>query len=199
MNNPITAIQGECEISLLKERSTGEYIESLQRISSESKRLSNLIRHLLFLSRQEEELLKNNIEEIILADILKELTASDERIHLHLEETDRQMTVKANPYLLKIALKNIIDNACKYSDKEVNVTLYWEQQQVILDIEDRGIGIPQEEIEHIFQSFYRGSNTRDYAGQGIGLSLTLKIISAYHAKLDISSEIEKGTKVRVIF
>ena len=59
--------------------------------------------------------------------------------------------------------------------------------------------IPQEEIEHIFQSFYRGSNTRDYAGQGIGLSLTLKIISAYHAKLDISSEIEKGTKVRVIF
>lgn len=103
------------------------------------------------------------------------------------------------PYLLKIALKNIIDNACKYSDKEVNVTLYREQQQVILDIEDRGIGIPQEEIEHIFQSFYRGSNTRDYAGQGIGLSLTLKIISAYHAKLDISSEIEKGTKVRVIF
>ena len=184
LNNPITAIQGECEISLLKERSTGEYIESLQRISSESKRLSSLIRH---------------IEEIILADILKELTASDERIHLHLEETDPQMTVKANPYLLKIALKNIIDNACKYSDKEVNVTLYREQQQVILDIEDRGIGIPQEEIEHIFQSFYRGSNTRDYAGQGIGLSLTLKIISAYHAKLDISSEIEKGTKVRVIF
>ena len=136
----------------------------------------------------------DNIEEIILADLLKELTASDERIHLHLEETDRQMTVKANPYLLKIALKNIIDNACKYSDREVNVTLYREQQQIILDIEDRGIGIPQEEIEHIFQSFYRGSNTRDYAGQGIGLSLTLKIISAYHAKLDIFSEIEKEQK-----
>ena len=194
-------VQGRQEESVYDtiRRSTGEYIESLQRISSESKRLSSLIRHLLFLSRQEEELLKNNIEEIILADILKELTASDERIHLHLEETDPQMTVKANPYLLKIALKNIIDNACKYSDKEVNVTLYREQQQIILDIEDRGIGIPQEEIEHIFQSFYRGSNTRDYAGQGIGLSLTLKIISAYHAKLDIFSEIEKGTKVRVIF
>lgn len=55
LNNPITAIQGECEISLLKERSTGEYIEALQRISSESKRISNLIRHLLFLSRQDEE------------------------------------------------------------------------------------------------------------------------------------------------
>ena len=199
LNNPITAIQGECEISLLKERSTGEYIESLQRISSESKRLSSLIRHLLFLSWQEEELLKNNVEEIILSDILKELTGSNERIRLHLEATEQQAVVKANPYLLKIALKNIIDNAYKYSDKEVNVALYREQQQVILEVEDQGIGIPQEEIEHIFQSFYRGSNTRDYAGQGIGLSLTLKIISAYHAKLDISSEIEKGTKVRVIF
>ena len=199
LNNPITAIQGECEISLLKERSTGKYIESLQRISSESKRLSSLIRHLLFLSRQEEELLKNNVEEIILSDILKGLTGSNERIRLHLEATEQQAVVKANPYLLKIALKNIIDNACKYSDKEVNVALYREQQQVILEVEDQGIGIPQEEIEHIFQSFYRGSNTRDYAGQGIGLSLTLKIISAYHGKLDISSEIEKGTKVRVIF
>lgn len=81
---------------------------------------------------------------------------------------------KSQSVSVEDSIKNIIDNACKYSDKEVNVTLYREQQQVILDIEDRGIGIPQEEIEHIFQSFYRGSNTRDYAGQGIGLSLTLK-------------------------
>ena len=63
LNNPITAIQGECEISLLKERSTDEYIEALRRIAGESKRLSNLIRHLLFLSRQEEDIRKNNVEE----------------------------------------------------------------------------------------------------------------------------------------
>ena len=62
LNNPITAIQGECEISLLKERSTGEYIESLQRISSESKRLSSLIRHLLFLSRHAFFVLYANID-----------------------------------------------------------------------------------------------------------------------------------------
>ena len=139
------------------------------------------------------------MEEIILSDILKELTGSNERIRLHLEATEQQAVVKANPYLLKIALKNIIDNACKYSDKEVNVALYREQQQVILEVEDQGIGIPQEEIEHIFQSFYRGSNTRDYAGQGIGLSQTLEIISAYHAQLDITSKIEKETKLREIY
>lgn len=199
LNNPITAIQGECEISLLKERSTGEYVEALQRISSESKRLSNLIRHLLFLSRQDEELLKNNMEEIPLQDMLTDLTTGTARIRLHMQESGTQATVQANPYLLKIALKNIIDNACKYSEKEVDITLSRINQQVVIEIEDRGIGIPQEEIEHIFQSFYRGSNTHDYAGQGIGLSLTMKIISAYNGKLEISSEIEKGTKVRVIF
>lgn len=199
LNNPITAIQGECEISLLKERSTGEYVEALQRISSESKRLSNLIRHLLFLSRQDEELLKNNMEEPPLQDMLTDLTTDNDRIRLHIQESGTQATVQANPYLLKIALKNIIDNACKYSEKEVDITLSRINQQVVIEIEDRGIGIPQEEIEHIFQSFYRGSNTHDYAGQGIGLSLTMKIISAYNGKLEISSEIEKGTKVRVIF
>lgn len=199
LNNPITAIQGECEISLLKERSIGEYVEALQRISSESKRLSNLIRHLLFLSRQDEELLKNNMEETSLQDMLTDLTTDNDRIRLHIQESGTQATVQANPYLLKIALKNIIDNACKYSEKEVDITLSRINQQVVIEIEDRGIGIPQEEIEHIFQSFYRGSNTHDYAGQGIGLSLTMKIISAYNGKLEISSEIEKGTKVRVIF
>lgn len=199
LNNPITAIQGECEISLLKERSTGEYVEALQRISSESKRLSNLIRHLLFLFRQDEELLKNNMEEIPLQDMLTDLTTGTARIRLHMQESGTQATVQANPYLLKIALKNIIDNACKYSEKEVDITLSRINQQVVIEIEDRGIGIPQEEIEHIFQSFYRGSNTHDYAGQGIGLSLTMKIISAYNGKLEISSEIEKGTKVQVIF
>ena len=199
LNNPITAIQGECEISLLKERSTGEYIEALQRISSESKRISNLIRHLLFLSRQDEELIKSNMEAMSLPDMLNDLIKMNERIRLQYQETGKAATVKANPYLLKIALKNIIDNACKYSEKEVDITLSQKDQHLVLEIKDQGIGIPPEEIEHIFQSFYRGSNTRDYAGQGIGLSLTLKIISAYHGKLDISSEIEKGTKVRVIF
>lgn len=199
LNNPITAIQGECEISLLKERSTGEYVEALQRISSESKRLSNLIHHLLFLSRQDEELLKNNMEETSLQDMLTDLTTGNDRIRFHIQEPGTQATVQANPYLLKIALKNIIDNACKYSEKEVDITLSRTNQQTVVEIEDRGIGIPQEEIEHIFQSFYRGSNTHDYAGQGIGLSLTMKIISAYNGKLKISSEIEKGTKVRVIF
>ena len=200
LNNPITAIQGECEISLLKERSTDEYIEALRRIAGESKRLSNLIRHLLFLSRQEEDIRKNNVEEIRLADLLEEAGAANSRIRLQYpEDAARYAVVSASPYLFKIALQNVIDNACKYSQGEVLIRLYKEEERWGIAVKDSGIGIPADEMELIFQSFYRGSNTREYAGQGIGLSLSMKIFSVYRGKVSIRSEEGKGTEVRVVF
>lgn len=93
------------------------------------------------------------------------------------EEND--FIVRANPYLLGIALQNVVDNACKYSDKDVEISLFEKEGRRVVEIRDQGIGIPQEEVELIFQSFYRASNTRSYKGQGIGLSLSLKIISTY--------------------
>ena len=174
LNNPITAIQGECEISLL--------------------------RHLLFLSRQEEDIRKNNVEEIRLADLLEEAGAANPRIRLQYpEDAARYAVVSASPYLFKIALQNVIDNACKYSQGEVLIRLYKEDERWGIAVKDSGIGIPADEMELIFQSFYRGSNTREYAGQGIGLSLSMKIFSVYRGKVSIRSEEGKGTEVRVVF
>ena len=182
------------------ERSTDEYIEALRRIAGESKRLSNLIRHLLFLSRQEEDIRKNNVEEIRLADLLEEAGAANPRIRLQYpEDAARYAVVSASPYLFKIALQNVIDNACKYSQGEVLIRLYKEDERWGIAVKDSGIGIPADEMELIFQSFYRGSNTREYAGQGIGLSLSMKIFSVYRGKVSIRSEEGKGTEVRVVF
>ena len=181
-------------------RSTDEYIEALRRIAGESKRLSNLIRHLLFLSRQEEDIRKNNVEEIRLADLLEEAGAANPRIRLQYpEDAARYAVVSASPYLFKIALQNVIDNACKYSQGEVLIRLYKEDERWGIAVKDSGIGIPADEMELIFQSFYRGSNTREYAGQGIGLSLSMKIFSVYRGKVSIRSEEGKGTEVRVVF
>ena len=162
LNNPLTAIQGECEITLLKERSPQEYIDSLQRISTESKRITQLIKHLLFLSRQE-------------------------------------ALVTANFYLLRIAFQNVIDNARKYSKGQVDVSLSIRENAPVIEVKDYGIGIPEEEIQHIFHSFYRASNTREYAGQGIGLSLSMKIVSVYGGKIAIESQVESYTKVTMTF
>ena len=89
------------------------------------------------------------MEAVSLPDMLDDLIKTNERIRFHHEETGKAATVKANPYLLKIALKNIIDNACKYSEKEVDITLSRKDQHLVLEIKDQGIGIPPEEIEHL--------------------------------------------------
>ena len=201
LNNPLTAIQGECEISLLKERSPQEYIKALNRISDESKRISLLIKSLLFLSHQDEELLKNNMEDVNLVELLIMLCGENERIQFRNTFGEENLPmVSANLHLLKIAIRNILNNACKYSGEQpVAVRLYPKEGSVVLEIEDKGIGIPEDEIQLIFQAFYRATNTREYSGHGIGLGLSLKILSIYGARMDIFSELNVYTKVVVTF
>jgi len=201
LNNPLTAIQGECEISLLKERSPQEYIKALNRISDESKRISLLIKSLLFLSHQDEELLKNNMEDVNLVELLIMLCGENERIQFRNTFGEENLPmVRANLHLLKIAIRNILNNACKYSGEQpVAVRLYPKEGSVVLEIEDKGIGIPEDEIQLIFQAFYRATNTREYSGHGIGLGLSLKILSIYGARMEIFSELNVYTKVVVTF
>lgn len=192
LNNPLTAIQGECEISLLKERSPGEYQAALKRIASETKRIIQLMKHLLFLSHGDQEILKSSTETIMLADFLMKFVGN--RISFRTDTF--AYSLKANPHLLKIAIGNILNNATKYSGEErVEMRL----RGSVLEIEDFGIGIPKEELERVYQPFYRASNTREYAGHGIGLSLSIRILTTYGAKVDIRSEVGKGTKVIIDF
>lgn len=114
LNNPLTAIQGECEISLLKERTPAEYQSALKRIASENKRIIQLMKHLLFLSHGDKEILKNATETIMLADFLMQFVGN--RIKFTTDTFAFCLT--ANPHLLKIAISNILNNACKYSGEE---------------------------------------------------------------------------------
>ena len=192
LNNPLTAIQGECEISLLKERSPEEYQAALRRIATETSRIIQLIKHLLFLSHGDKEIQKSAMETIFLADFLMQFSSA----RISFSPDNFSYMISANPYLLKIAIKNILSNACKYSnDKPVEMRL----RGSILTISDRGIGIPPEELKRIFQPFYRASNTREYAGHGVGLSLSLRILSTYGAKVNITSDLGIGTSVEIDF
>lgn len=192
LNNPLTAIQGECEISLLKERTPAEYQAALHRIASETKRIIQLMKHLLFLSHGDQEIVKNATEPIFLADFLMALSGN----RISFSSDHFSYVVRANPALLKIAIGNLLSNACKYSgDKPVEMRL----RANVLEIKDYGIGIPAEELEHIYQPFFRGSNTREFPGHGIGLSLSLRILRTYGAKVLIRSLQNEGTQVRIEF
>jgi signal transduction histidine kinase len=192
LNNPLTAIQGECEISLLKERSPAEYQASLKRIASETQRIIQLMKHLMFLSKGEEEILRTASQTIILAEFLMQFM--ERRIRF--APDNFAFMVDVNPHLLKMALGNIIGNALKYSgDKMVDIRL----RGAVLEIKDQGIGIPPEEIGRVFQPFYRAANTREHAGNGIGLSLSVRILHVYGAEVTLSSVLNEGTKVRIDF
>lgn len=192
LNNPLTAIQGECEISLLKERTPAEYQAALERIASETKRIIQLMKNLLFLSHGDKEILKNARETVFLADFLMQFVGNRIRFR-----TDNfAFVIEANPYLLKVAIGNILNNACKYSgDAPVEMRL----NGSVLTVTDTGIGIPEKEIARVYQPFYRASNTREFAGHGIGLSLSMRILRSYGAKITLSSEVGKGTTVAIEF
>lgn len=193
LNNPLTAIQGECEITLLKERTPAEYQVTLVRIASETKRIIQLIRDLLFLSQGKEEILNNVVEPIPLGEFLMQ-SFSQNRVSFSADQF--AYTVNANPNLLKIALGNIIHNALKYSD---NKPVYLRLRSNILYIDDEGIGIPEDDLRNIAQPFYRASNTGEYKGHGVGLSLSIQILNTYGAKITISSEENEGTHFRIEF
>ena len=192
LNNPLTAIQGECEITLMKERSVEEYQDALRRIAMENYRIIQLIKQLLFLARGDREQLQNAVDTFSLADYLMQFSSA--RITFSPDNFAYQ--VDANPDLLKIALQNILNNACKYSgDKPVEMRL----RGSVLSIEDRGIGIPPEEIKRVTQPFYRASNAHAYAGRGIGLSLSLRILRKYGASVQITSRLGEGTTISIDF
>lgn len=191
VNNPLTAIQGECEISLMKDRTSGEYQAALKRIASETKRMILLMKHLLFLAHGEKEMLNNTTEPIQLADFLMEYAQG--RVLFSMDNF--ALTIEANPQLLRMALDNIIGNARKYSDKDVHLDL----RGTVLEVIDHGIGIAESEIENIFQPFYRGKNTSEFPGNGIGLSLAIRILNFYGANVYIKSRENEGTTVSIDF
>ena len=105
-----------------------------------------------------------------------------------------KLKVKGNEQLLRTAISNIIDNGCKYSDDHTSeISVNNENNNVIMNFSDKGIGISEEEQQMIFQPFYRAKNAIGTKGHGIGLSLVEKIISLHKGTITVKSEIMKGS------
>ncbi|MDE5624830.1 MAG: two-component sensor histidine kinase, partial [Muribaculaceae bacterium] len=111
------------------------------------------------------------------------------------EDDDSLITVTGNRYLLSIALSNLIDNNCKYSDNHTSVVQIsaGRDGNVVIRLSDTGGGIPDSERDKIFTLFYRGGNDKGVKGYGIGMSLALKIIRLHNGSLDVLSYPGEGT------
>ncbi|WP_202110849.1 HAMP domain-containing sensor histidine kinase [Flavobacterium hydrocarbonoxydans] len=209
LKTPITTIIAEAEIMLLKEREVYEYKESLANIYSQASRLGNLTESLLKLTQtgydgQKQVLDIARIDELLM-DVKSDLDKifPDNRVSVKLNfapNDSNLLLLPCNKPLLELAINNIITNGVKYSDNnEVFVTLSASSEAIKISINDIGIGIPPEDIPHLYEPFFRGKIATKYIGYGLGLPLASKIIRMHGGELQVQSEQNKGTIVTIIF
>jgi len=208
LRTPLTSINGQLEVLMMKDRSTTEYKSALGSVLDDIKSLINLSNRLLLIARTSAEGPMSFNKKIRIDEILwqsqEEINRfnNDYRINISIDDslTDSdQMIVVGDESLLKVAVSNIIDNACKYSDDHtVNIKFRHIEKSIEIKFKDRGIGISEEDIKKIFEPFYRGANTISISGTGIGLPLVNQIIKNHNWTVEISSKIGKGTIVTVL-
>jgi len=207
LRTPLTAIHAELQLTTEKERSNDDYKRAIALVASDTRKLIRLSNSLLDLAKvgydpSEIAFKPIRIDEVLL-DARQQVrqTNADYKIDIHFEndfESDTQISAMGNAYLLKVAFVNLFENGCKFSnDKQSIVSVVFESKKIILRFTDKGIGISEDDLKNIFTPFYRGENKNFAEGNGIGLSLTQKIISLHQGSVLVSSEVSKGSEFTI--
>ncbi|WP_337271001.1 sensor histidine kinase [Oryzifoliimicrobium ureilyticus] len=203
LRTPTTAIRGEAEIALRSKKAESDYRASLERIGQAAGQMSSLIDDLLLISRGENEALVLNKEPIDIAGPLEEALLSaialanqrEVKIVTDIDETEH--IVLGDGIRLRQAIAILLDNAIRYSSREtaIDVRTKVDADTWQLFVHDRGIGIDADELAHVFERNFRGSNARRHRPDGTGLGLTIAkhLVSLHHGTISLYSEPGKGT------
>ena len=180
------------------------YREFMGDITSEIDRETKIINDLLSLVKMDKSAATLNIESVNINDLLEQIMkrlqpiADKQQVELVLESF-RPVTAEIDEVKLTLAFTNLIENAIKYNDNEtggyVHVSLNADHQYFYLKVEDNGIGIPEESLEHIYERFYRvdKSHSREIGGTGLGLAITRSSILMHRGALKAHSVMGEGT------
>jgi signal transduction histidine kinase len=208
LRTPLTAIVGEADYALSRIRTAEEYRQSLQQITSQAAKLQHLTKGLLELAQTGFDGEKIEWEQVRLDQLLYDVKDNadsilpDNKIVVcirQLPEDENRMQISGSYDLLRIAISNIVLNACKYSNnKDVALQLSFDEKYGRITVIDHGIGIPTEELKYIYDPFFRASNVQDYEGYGIGMPLSHNIIRLHRGKIDVVSHPGEGTTVDVV-
>jgi len=200
LKTPLSVLKGELEVTLKRIRSTQEYETALQSSLEEVNRLAGIVENLLTLARFDAKttalhaqnldlngLVKDTVEAIQVLAIQKNITLQLNSAHT--------VEVLADKNQLKRLLLNILDNAIKYtpSGGKISVDLRQQKDSADIDISDTGIGIPENELPHIFDRFYRVDKSRSTIGFGLGLSIAQSIAMAHGGRIYAKANTPHGT------
>jgi len=217
---PLTTIQSAAELLEHYEWTKEEQTEQLHQIQSEVKHMTELMEDVLFLSRTNANKAKLNITEFDLLKFCKQLLRQIQRtfgkeynLHSsfhhpvndisienpHLQQDIPQFLVHMDEKLLRQILSNLITNAIKYSpkNKDIDFQIIVDQEKIIFIVSDHGIGIPEEDLSHLFSTFHRGKNVGILPGTGLGLSIVKNCVDTLNGLISVKSQLNIGTEFRV--
>lgn len=208
LRTPLSVIKGTLEVLVRKPRREEEYKEKINYCVSEIDNMSERVDQLLLLARFD----KANIS--LRKQTMPALSLIDDAIHRHRKmivekniqitiEDEIQAKVNTDPYYVDMILDNIISNAVKYSEKDgkVIVRTLKDNEKVIIEIIDYGVGIKEEDLESVFNPFFRSDslNHKHISGSGLGLSIVKKASEVLGIEVKLENHSNKGIKARIIF
>lgn len=209
LKTPLTIIRGELELSLLSVKSHEDYVMVLASALDEIIRLTNVINNMQEITKAESGQINMNINELHNLSLLLEntledfaLLASEKDIEISSDIEKDHFTLFDKQRIHQVIL-NILDNAVKYTEKggEINISLRKNEKSdfIIIEIADTGIGISQDQIEKVFERFYRTDKAKEIkaSGSGLGLSIAKWIVESHNGKIELWSEEGKGSKFTV--
>ncbi|MEA1975843.1 MAG: ATP-binding protein [Bacillota bacterium] len=182
------------------------YREFMHDINSELNRLSGIITDLLYLVDIEKDEITFNYEltsiNFMIREVITTLTpiANNQNLYLIFDENHKVQTYVDRSKFQRVLI-NIIGNCIKYTEEGgINIKLYSNSENIIITIEDTGIGIDEKELQYIFDRFYRVDESRatNKGSTGLGLSIAKEIIELHNGNIEIESKLNVGTKISII-
>jgi len=200
LRTPTTIIKSFCDVTLSRERGAGDYKESIKKIGDTVNRMCDIINRILVISRMDNKSIQFKPVKIDLMDLMRDVkkliepSAVNKGITIDLE--GKGVVVKGDREGLTEVFTNIVENAIKYNRPEGTVSIDVNEYMgnAVVKVEDTGMGIPEDETEKIFDRFYRVDASRGLTvGSGLGLSIVRTIVEAHGGKVEVKSQLGKGS------
>lgn len=203
LSTPLTSISSQLEVALQRMRTMEEYQQVIQSVYQDTRQMSKLTQTLLEFARASGTAAGLEIDLVRIDEVLLRLPAEITKMHPdysvtldfdRLPEAEEALLVFGNQELLFTAIRNIVSNACKYSgDRHATVQLWVDAGQIGIAVADQGKGIGAEELENIFQPFYRSGDGMAVPGFGLGLSLARRILHLHKGAITVKSVVGQGS------
>jgi two-component system phosphate regulon sensor histidine kinase PhoR len=205
LKTPLSAIKAYSETLLIGALEDPEASRRfVERISEQAHRLDVLIRDLLHLTKLQSQPDKPPLTSLKIEDVLKTCVEEHrtiggaKNISIDIKEVDGECRVKADLESLRTVLSNLLGNAVRYNRPGgwVRVSTQTEPGKVLIKVTDSGIGIPPEDLDRVFERFYRVEKARsqDAGGTGLGLAIVKHLVQAMQADIVVRSELGKGSE-----